>query len=113
MPPSPCPCDFLLAYLETLIQGSIPKKALLGTWVSCCLYSGLIVLFCNTQRLYSSLRTKSASEEAWGIGKAVGLATALQLVCIYLSRLNLISCFRNCFHHDGQLPYLGSVAPQL
>jgi exopolysaccharide biosynthesis polyprenyl glycosylphosphotransferase len=57
------------------------------------LYSGLIVLFCNTQRLYSSLRTKSASEEAWGVGKAVGLATALQLSCIYLSRLNLISCF--------------------
>jgi exopolysaccharide biosynthesis polyprenyl glycosylphosphotransferase len=57
------------------------------------LYSGLIALFCNTQRLYSSLGTKSASEEAWLIGKAVGLATALQLSCIYLSRLNLISCF--------------------
>jgi exopolysaccharide biosynthesis polyprenyl glycosylphosphotransferase len=57
------------------------------------LYSGLIVLFCNTQRLYTSLRTKTASEEAWGIGKAVGLATVLQLACIYLSRLNLISCF--------------------
>ena len=57
------------------------------------LYSGLIVLFCHTQRLYNNLGTKAASEEVWSIGKAVGLATALQLACIYLSRLNLISSF--------------------
>ncbi len=57
------------------------------------LYSGLIVLFCNTQRLYSGLPAKSASQESWAIGKAVGLATALQLACIYLSHLNLISSF--------------------
>lgn len=57
------------------------------------LYSGLILLFCNTQQLYSGLRARSASEDAWRIGKAIGFATALQLGCIYLSRLNLISCF--------------------
>jgi exopolysaccharide biosynthesis polyprenyl glycosylphosphotransferase len=57
------------------------------------LFSGLIVLFCNTQRLYSGLVTPSAREESWCIGKAVGLATALQLSCIYLSRFHLISSF--------------------
>jgi exopolysaccharide biosynthesis polyprenyl glycosylphosphotransferase len=57
------------------------------------LYSGLIVLFCNTQRLYSGALSYSTREESWCIGKAVGLATALQLSCIYLSRLNLISSF--------------------
>jgi exopolysaccharide biosynthesis polyprenyl glycosylphosphotransferase len=57
------------------------------------LYSGLIVLFCNTQRLYSGALSYSAREESWCIGKAVGLATTLQLSCIYLSRLNLISSF--------------------
>jgi exopolysaccharide biosynthesis polyprenyl glycosylphosphotransferase len=57
------------------------------------LYSGLIVLFCNTQRLYSGALAHSAREESWCIGKAIGLATALQLSCIYLSRLNLISSF--------------------
>ena len=57
------------------------------------MYSGLIVLFCNTQRLYCGAPAKSASEETWDIGKAVGLATALQLSCIYLSHLKFISCF--------------------
>jgi exopolysaccharide biosynthesis polyprenyl glycosylphosphotransferase len=57
------------------------------------LYAGLIVLFCNTQRLYSGVLSQSAGEESWCIGKAVGLATGLQLSCIYLSRLNLVSSF--------------------
>jgi len=57
------------------------------------LYSGLIVLFCNTQRLYCGVQAKSASEESWDIGKAVGLATVLQLGCIYLSGLKFISRF--------------------
>src|ERR1700722_18440783 len=43
------------------------------------LYSGLIVLFCNTQRLYCGVLAKSTSDEVWSIGKAVGLATVLQL----------------------------------
>jgi exopolysaccharide biosynthesis polyprenyl glycosylphosphotransferase len=57
------------------------------------LYSGLIVLFCNTQRLYCGLLAKSTTDEVWDIGKAVGLATVLQLVCIYLSGLKFISRF--------------------
>jgi len=57
------------------------------------LYSGLIILFCNTQRLYSGVLAKSASKESWGIGKAVGLATLLQLGFIYLSGLKFISRF--------------------
>ena len=57
------------------------------------LYSGLIVLFCNTLRLYRVGPAKSAGEETWDVGKAVGLATALQLACIYLSHLTFISCF--------------------
>jgi exopolysaccharide biosynthesis polyprenyl glycosylphosphotransferase len=57
------------------------------------LFSGLIVLFCNTQRLYSGAMTSSVRRESWCVGKAVGLATALQLSCVYLSRLDLISSF--------------------
>jgi exopolysaccharide biosynthesis polyprenyl glycosylphosphotransferase len=57
------------------------------------LYSGLILLFCNTQRLYSGVLAKSTSEESWSIGKAVGLATLLQLGFIYLSGLKFISRF--------------------
>src|ERR1700727_716267 len=57
------------------------------------LYSGLIVLFCNTQRLYCGLLAKSTNDEVWDIGKAVGLATVLQLGCIYLSGLKFISRF--------------------
>ena len=72
------------------------------------LYSGLIVLFCNTQRLYCGVSAKSASEETWDIGKAVGLATALQLACIYLSRLKFISCFVIVFTMAGS--FLALVA---
>lgn len=57
------------------------------------LFSGLIVLFCNTQRLYSGPIRSNSREESWRIGKAVGLATALQLSCIYLSHLELVSSF--------------------
>jgi exopolysaccharide biosynthesis polyprenyl glycosylphosphotransferase len=72
------------------------------------LYSGLIVLFCNTQRLYGGGSAKSASEETWDIGKAVGLATALQLSCIYLSRLKFISSFVIVFTMAGS--FLALVA---
>lgn len=57
------------------------------------LYSGVIVLFCNTQRLYCGVLAKSTSDEVLDIGKAVGLASILQLGCIYLSGLKFISRF--------------------
>jgi hypothetical protein len=63
-----------------------PNKNIGGHIGVLLLYSGLIVLFCNTQRLYCGVLAKSASEESWDIGKAVALATALQLGFIYLWR---------------------------
>jgi exopolysaccharide biosynthesis polyprenyl glycosylphosphotransferase len=57
------------------------------------LYSGLIALFCHTQKLYCGVLAKSSSEEGWNIGRAVGLATVLQLGCIYLSGMKFISRF--------------------
>ena len=55
------------------------------------LYSGLIVLFSNTQRLYSSYYF-SSRRETLAVIKAVFLASVLLTGCIYLSgrcRLNL------------------------
>jgi exopolysaccharide biosynthesis polyprenyl glycosylphosphotransferase len=57
------------------------------------LYSGLIVLFCNTQRLYQGIPLRSADDEALAVSKAVVLATLLQLCCIYLSGLKFVDRF--------------------
>jgi exopolysaccharide biosynthesis polyprenyl glycosylphosphotransferase len=85
-------------YLRFSVKGSglwdYANSATIGGHIGVLLlYSGLIVLFCNTQRLYCGVLAKSAGEESWDIGKAVALATALQLICIYLSGLKFVSRF--------------------
>lgn len=57
------------------------------------LYSVLVVLFCNAQGLYRSLRTVSPAEESWTVGKAVVFATTLQAACICFSGLGSVSQF--------------------
>jgi len=54
------------------------------------LYSGLIVLFCNTQHLYSSSYS-SSSRETLAVFKSVAMASVLLTGCIYLSGIKFIS----------------------
>src|ERR1700712_1920757 len=55
------------------------------------LYSGLVPLFSNTQRLYSPWLARSKWEEMIAIGKATLLATILLTACIYISGIKVIS----------------------
>jgi len=57
------------------------------------LYSGLIILFCNTQKLYSSVQFQSSKEESIAIMRAVALASILLTAFIYASGLKTISRF--------------------
>lgn len=55
------------------------------------LYSGLVPLFSNTQRLYSTWLARSKWEEMCAVGKASLLATILLTACIYISGIKLVS----------------------
>jgi exopolysaccharide biosynthesis polyprenyl glycosylphosphotransferase len=57
------------------------------------LYSGLIILFCNTQKLYSGLQFHSSKEETIAVTRAVALASILLTTFIYASGLKTISRF--------------------
>jgi exopolysaccharide biosynthesis polyprenyl glycosylphosphotransferase len=51
------------------------------------LYSGLIILFCNTQKLYSGVHFRSSSQETIAIIRAIVMASMLLTVFIYASGL--------------------------
>ncbi len=55
------------------------------------LYSGLVVLFCNTQRLYTAYTLCSRRWEALALTRAVSMATVLLIGSIYLSGVSSIS----------------------
>jgi exopolysaccharide biosynthesis polyprenyl glycosylphosphotransferase len=55
------------------------------------LYVALILLFCQWQDLYRTLRTRSAGEESFAVIKAVSLATLLLTGFIYLSGVKIVS----------------------
>jgi exopolysaccharide biosynthesis polyprenyl glycosylphosphotransferase len=55
------------------------------------LYSGLVVLFCNTQRLYTAYTLCSSRWEAFALTRAVSMATMLLIGSIYLSGVKYIS----------------------
>jgi exopolysaccharide biosynthesis polyprenyl glycosylphosphotransferase len=55
------------------------------------LYIALILLFCQWQDLYRTLRTRSAQEESFAVIKAVSFATLLLTAFIYLSGDKIIS----------------------
>jgi len=60
------------------------------------LYSVLIVLSCNTQKLYSGIQFRSSKDETIAVGRAVGLASMLVTAVIYatgLKRWLMISRF--------------------
>jgi exopolysaccharide biosynthesis polyprenyl glycosylphosphotransferase len=55
------------------------------------LYVALILLFCQWQDLYRTLRTRSAEEESLAVLKAVSLATLLLTAFIYLTGVKIVS----------------------
>lgn len=57
------------------------------------LYSGLIILFCNTQKLYSSIPFTSSRQETIAIMRAMSLASIFLTAFIYASGLKTISRF--------------------
>jgi exopolysaccharide biosynthesis polyprenyl glycosylphosphotransferase len=57
------------------------------------LYSGLIILFCNTQKLYSDVRFRSSRQESIAVARAMFMASLLLTAFIYISGLKTISRF--------------------
>lgn len=55
------------------------------------LYITMILLFCEGQNLYRTLRTRSSQEESVAVIKAVSLATLLLTAFIYLSGVKIVS----------------------
>ena len=55
------------------------------------LYVALILLFCQWQDLYRTLRTRSAEEESFAVFQAVSLATLLLTAFIYLTGVKIVS----------------------
>jgi exopolysaccharide biosynthesis polyprenyl glycosylphosphotransferase len=55
------------------------------------LYSGLIILFCNTQNLYAGIQFRSSKEETLAVARAIGLASILLTTFIYACGLKTIS----------------------
>jgi len=55
------------------------------------LYVALILLFCQWQDLYRTLRTRSAEEESLAVLKAVSLATLLLTAFIYITGVKIVS----------------------
>jgi exopolysaccharide biosynthesis polyprenyl glycosylphosphotransferase len=57
------------------------------------LYSALIILFCNTQKLYSGVHFRSSKEETIAVTRAMVMASLLLSAFIYISGLKTISRF--------------------
>jgi exopolysaccharide biosynthesis polyprenyl glycosylphosphotransferase len=57
------------------------------------LYAGLIILFCNTQMLYSGVHFRSSKRETVAVVRAVAMASVLLTAFIYISGLKMISRF--------------------
>lgn len=55
------------------------------------LYALLILLFCQVQNLYRTVRSRTAAEESFAIIKAVFMATLLLSAFIYLSGVKIVS----------------------
>jgi len=57
------------------------------------LYSGLVILFCNTQKLYSDIQLRSSRDETVAVTRAIVLSSLLLTGFIYASGLKTISRF--------------------
>ncbi len=86
---------FVPGWWASLIRGevpTIPEYPFLDEYLAFLfLYGSLIVLFCQSQDLYRTLRTRSGLDESLAVAKAVALATLLLTVFIYLSGVKSVS----------------------
>lgn len=86
---------FVPDWLSSLVRGelaTIPEYPFLPEYLAfLLLYGALIVLFCQGEDLYRTLRTRSALDETLAVAKAVMLATLLLTAFIYLSGVKTIS----------------------
>lgn len=57
------------------------------------LYSGLIILFCDTQKLYSGVHFRSSKDETLALSRALFMASVLLGTFIYVSGVKTISRF--------------------
>ncbi len=57
------------------------------------LYSGLMILFCNTQKLYADAQFRSSAKESIAVTRAMAMASLLLTAVIYISGLKTISRF--------------------
>jgi exopolysaccharide biosynthesis polyprenyl glycosylphosphotransferase len=57
------------------------------------IYAALLLLSCQWQSLYRTLRTRTASEESWAVARAVTVATLLLTAFIYLTGVKVLSRF--------------------
>jgi exopolysaccharide biosynthesis polyprenyl glycosylphosphotransferase len=57
------------------------------------LYSGLIILFCHTQGLYSNVQFHSSKNESMAVTRALVMASLLLTAFIYISGLKTVSRF--------------------
>lgn len=72
----------------------LPIQGTVGTHAAfLLLYSGLILLFCNTQKLYSGAQLRSSKQETMAITRAIALASVLLTFFIYASGMKTISRF--------------------
>lgn len=84
---------FVPGWFASLFHGKFPNLPWYSDQYlsSLFLYAALVVLVCQSQDLYRTVRTRSALDESLAVVKAVGLATLLLIVFIYLSRTQTIS----------------------
>lgn len=86
---------FVPGWWASLFRGevpTVPEYPFLDEYLAFLfLYGSLIVLFCQSQDLYRTLRTRSGLDESLAVVKAVALATLLLTVFIYLSGVKSVS----------------------
>src|SRR5580658_6165746 len=71
------------------------------------LYAVLIILFCNTQMLYSGFQFRSSKQETIAVIRAIAMASLLLTAFIYISGFRVISRFVIVF---TMLLSLGAIA---
>ena len=73
---------------EWSLSPSFPWPDYLGSLV---IYAALVLLCCQSQDLYRTLRTRSQAREAWSVVKALTLATLLVTAFLFLANSDAIS----------------------
>jgi exopolysaccharide biosynthesis polyprenyl glycosylphosphotransferase len=82
------------AFIAVVLRFSSPVQWTVESHVAfLLLYSGLVILFCNTQRLYSGGQFRSSKQETVAVARAIVMASTLLTAFIYASGFKTISRF--------------------